>query len=889
MKRPLQKIFNPESVAVIGASNKRGSVGYAVMKNVGNAGYKGRVYPVNIKHHEIQGRKNYHRIKDIPEIVDLAIVLTPASTVPGLIEECGRIGIAGMIILSGGFKEVGPKGKRLFTKIKNLGRKYGIRIIGPNCLGIISPHIGLNSTFISRMALPGHIAFISQSGSLCASILDWSVDQSVGFSHFVSVGSMVDIGFHDLIDYLATDKRTSCILIYMETLTEARKFMSAARAFARSKPIIVLKAGISLEGAKAALSHTGSLAGNDAVFNAAFRRAGLIRVYTVAQLFNCAQALAMQPLPEGNRLAIVTNSGGPGILATDYLVNHGGVLARLSKNTIEALNKTLNPAWSRNNPVDILGDASLEHYKQAVKYCLEDSNIDGLLISYTAQAMIPDDKVTEEIANIAKDASKPVFGAWMGETDVAEGREVLERAGIPVYRYPESAVDVFLRMYRYGKNLEMLYETPLAIPSELKGHKDKARKIILKAWEEGRDQLSDLESKQLLTFYDLPTNEIAFAETKEQAVKNAVQIGYPVALKIASPDIAHKTEVGGVRLQLLNSKELADACLSMEQSVRNKMPEARIDGFFIEKMHNKRYELLLGAKKDPIFGPVIVFGAGGINVEIYKDRVIGLPPLNMALAERMIERTKVYELLKGFRGLPPVNLKRLCLIMVKFANLITDLPEISEFDINPLAIDESGAIALDAHIVLDQRLKGRDEEANRELVISPYPNQYQKIIETPEGVQVKLRPIKPEDEPLEAELYEYLSKETLYFRFFGFVPKPNHEMLTRFTHIDYDREMAIVAEIDDGGKKRLIGVVRIVADSWGESAEYAIVLADQWHRKGLGTKMTHYIFEIARDLGYKKLYASILESNESMFALVEKLGFKIHPLDDKTCYAEYAL
>ncbi len=880
MVHQLDKIFQPASIAVIGASTKENSVGHSLFRNLLSAGYSGNLYPIHPKAGEILGKKAYPHIEAVPEPVDLAVLVLPAPVVPEVAEACGRAGVGGLVIISAGFVEAGQEGEALVTRILETGRRYGMRIIGPNCLGIINPGLKMNATFANRMALPGNIAFISQSGALCSSILDWACEQHVGFSHFVSIGSMVDIGFAELIDYFGMDPDTDSILIYMESLTDARKFMSAARAFARSKPIIILKAGKSQEGGKAALSHTGTLAGNDAAFDAAFQRAGCIRVETISQLFGCAQALAMQPRPRGNRLAIVTNAGGPGVLATDYLSTRGGRLARLSDKSLAALEKVLPAAWSHGNPVDVLGDASAEAYRQALEVCLADDGVDGILTILTTQTVTDPTGTAAALATLARHSTKPLLAAWMGERDVWEAREILETGQVPNYRYPESAVDVFLQMWQYSRNLELLYETPPEAPKRFVPRRDEAWHIIRTALTENRRYLLEHEAKELLSCYDLPTGRNGLARSPREAGELADRLGYPVVLKIVSPDALHKTDVGGVLLQLPDRPAVESGYQEIVGRVRSHRPDANILGVLVERMYKKRFELLVGAKRDPIFGPLLVFGQGGVAVEVIRDTNFALPPLNMALARHLLSGTRIYEQLKGFRGIPPVDLEELAFYLVKFAYVLMDFPEVAEMDINPLLMDEHGGIVLDARILLDDFQPRRKERPFQHLVISPYPEKYARRLPLQDGREVLLRPIRPEDEPMEAAMLKTLSDQSLYFRFFGYVPKLTHDFLTRMTHIDYDREMALVAELEEQGEKRMIGVTRIIADAWGETAEFAILVADPWQHMGLGSRMFDYMLEIARDKGIRKIVASVLRSNAHMITMFRSRGFVLEPEED---------
>lgn len=871
----LDRVFKPQSIAVIGGSVRPESVGYAVVKNLLSAGYKGSVCAVNPKYNEVQGLPCYRNVHRVPTLIDLAIITTPARTIPTLMEECGESGVGGVVIISAGFREAGEEGNALYEQILQIARKYELRVLGPNSVGIINPHLNLNASYTNRMALKGNIAFVSQSAALCASILDWSVEQHVGFSHFVSVGGMMDINFADLIDYLGTDNTTSSILLYMENLTEARRFMSAARAFARSKPIIVLKSGKSKEGEQATLSHTGALAGNDAVYETAFRRAGIIRVERIAQLFHCAQAMAMQPRPRANRLAIITNAGGPGVMATDALMEHGGRLAQLSEKTMEQLNVLLPAQWSHNNPVDVLDTASPEVFRQAVDLCLHDENTDGVLVIFTPQAIANSTETARAVVQIAKDNRKPVLACWMGEQDVAVGRQILERGKIPYYRYPESAVDVFLKMCDYSRNLQLLHETPTETPKEFLPQTEAALNIIQTMLQAGRTRLNEHDAKALLHCYDIPITINEITRTPAEAVAFAEAIGYPVVLKIVSQEIIHKSDIGGVAINLHSPTAVKNAFADIIKRVEKNIPKDRIEGILIERMAAKGYELLIGAHKDPVFGPVVAFGQGGVAVEVLKDMQLGLPPLNMALARQIIEGTRIYQLLKGYREVAAVDLEQLAFTLVKFSYLLMDFPEICEVDINPFISNEHGGIVVDAHVELNPQDVPRRRHDYHHLVVSPYPGKYTRQVQLKDSSDAVLRPIRPEDEPLVARMFQNLSKESLYYRFFGYVPQVTHEFLTRYTQIDYDREIAIIAEIDDESERKMIGVVRIIADAWGDSAEYAILIADPWQRQGLGYLLTDFILDIARARGIRKIYASVLATNSGMIHIFEKRGFTV--------------
>lgn len=886
MKAVLDKFFYPKSIALVGATEKPEKVGYAVLRNLLGNGFEGAVYPVNPKYTGLLGKKCYRRLKDLPDPPDLVIFATPAATLPALMKECKQARAECALILSAGFKEAGEGGMALFRNLQQEAAACGVRLIGPNCLGLVTPAIGLNATFAPSMPAPGRVAFISQSGALGSAILDWAEEKKVGFSHFVSLGSMADISFYQLIDYFGSDNRTSCILIYMENLVNARKFMSAARAFARSKPIVVLKAGVSAEGARATLSHTGAMAGNDAVYAAAFRRAGIIRVQTIQQLFDCTQALATQPLPSGKRLAIVTNAGGPGILATDVLSQRGGELARLQPETFDTLHQLLPAAWSKGNPVDVLGDASVEQYRAAVHACLYDPNVDALLVILTAQSVTDPVAVARMLVAESKAVyNKPVYASWMGQKSVQAGRRALEEGKVPWYPFPERAVTVYMHMVQYRENLDLLFETPADLPIEFKDiRREEARQIIENVRRANRINLNEHESKQLLACYGIPVNMGQLAKTADEAVALAAQMGFPVALKIQSPDIWHKSDVHGVRLGIETEQGVRQVFQFLMENVRKKRPDARLEGVIVEKMVATQHELLIGAMKDPVFGPVIVFGLGGVTTEVWQDSAIGLPPLNLALAKHLVEGTRIARLLRGFRNLPAVPLEMLQTVLCRFAYLMMDFPDLREFDINPFVMNTGGGIALDAAATLE-RSPSTQRDPYEHLCIEPYPTQWMKTAVLRNGQQVLLRPIRPEDEPMEAGLVHSASRESLYFRFFGYIPGMDHKMLARFTHIDYDREMAIVAQLDD----KIIGVVRIVGDGWRDSAEYAILVADAWHGQGLGGILTDYILEIARAQGYKKITASFLKVNGAMRRLFVRKGFKIKAGEDESNWAELRL
>jgi acetyltransferase len=882
----LDKIFNPKSVAIIGASDKEGSVGYAIVKNFTTLGFSGKVFFVNIRKPEILGVKTYQTVSQVPEPVDLAMIATPAKTVPDVVEQCGKAGIKGAIIVSAGFKETGPEGKALEDRILEIKKKYGIRIIGPNCIGIIRPRISLNATFVDRVPKHGKVAFISQSGALGSAILDWAIHENIGFSNFVSVGSMIDVDFGDLIDYFGTDPQTRSILMYVEGITEARKFMSAARHFARTKPIIVVKAGKFTESAKAVASHTGSLAGEDDIYDAAFKRAGIVRVEEIDDLFNAAEVLGTQPLPRGPNLAVITNAGGPGVMATDALVAKGGKLAKLSQKTMDVLNGVLPSFWSKGNPIDILGDAKADRYKAAVEACLNDENVDGILVIFTQQAGGESTEIAETIVELARSRAyqgKTILTSFMGYDAVQEANRTFNANNIPTYSTPEQAIKTYMYMYQYERNLELIYETPEELPVDSAPPKRPIMVILRNATLEGREILTEDEAERLLKYYNFPVVDTAVATTADEAVASARQMGYPVVLKILSPEIVHKTEVGGVILDIHSEAEVRQAFSMIVQRAKAYSPNAQIIGVTVQPMiERKGYEVIIGGKTDPLFGPVILFGMGGVGVELFKDYSIGLPPLNTTLIRRMMEETKVYQLLKGYRNAPPANLKLLEETMLLFSQLLIDFPQIREIDINPLLINEKEAFILDARIKVDKERVFRKFEPHEHMVISPYPKKYESLWTLKNGQEVLLRPIKPEDEPMWLEMFQSFSEESIRYRFFQTLKDTPHEVRVRYCNIDYDREMAIVAELTEEGRRKILGVGRLSIEPGGKSGELAFIIGDQWQGLGLGTKMVDYVIEIAKEMGIETVYAIMLPDNYRALNLTRKMGFKLEYLEDGT-------
>jgi acetyltransferase len=880
----LEKIFNPNSITVIGASDEQGSVGYALLKNLTKVGYEGKVYPVNIHKKEILGLKTYQNVAQLPETVDLAVIATPAKTVPEIVEQCGKTGIVGVIIISAGFKEAGPEGKGLETKILETKRKYNMRIVGPNCLGVIRPSINLNATFTNKLPKQGNIAFISHSGALGSAILDWAIHEKIGFSNFVSVGSMIDVDFGDLIDYFGTDPKTRSILMYIEGVTNARKFMSAARHFARTKPIIVVKAGKFSETAKAVEAHTGTQSGKDRAYGAAFKRIGIVRVEEIGDLFNCAEVLGIQPLPKGPNLAIITNAGGAGIMAADALIAGGGGLANLDPKTVEKLDKVLPPHWSKANPLDILGDAKTDRYDATITACLGDKNVDGLLIIYAPQGLSDSVDVAKSVSRFCekKEYGKPVLTSFMGYEEVEEANRVLNENNIPTYSTPEQAIKTYLYMNQYKRNLELLYQTPEELPVDSSPPKRPITVVIREAAKENRENLTEIESKQILENYKIPVIKTLSAETEDEAVFAACRIGYPLTLKTLLPKISHESDIEAVIVDIKSEAELRGAFRKVVQQIQEQKPNAQILGVTLQSLIRKQgYRMRLRAKTDSLFGPIITFGMDNIGVEIFDDIAVGLPPLNQALARRIIEETRGYKLLKGYKKVPPANLKLLEEIMVRFSQLLVDFPQIKEVDINPLFINETEALALDARIVIDKTRASTKPEPHEHLVISPYPKKYETTWKMRDSRSVLLRPIKPEDEPLWLEMFQNFSEQSIRYRFFQIIKDTPHEVRVRYSNIDYDREIGIVAELKEK-QRQILGVVRLIIEPDGKTGEIAFIVADPWQGLGLGPKMVDYMIEICKDKKLETVYAFMLPDNYRAIQLLKKMGFTIERIQDVT-------
>ncbi|MFD2367301.1 GNAT family N-acetyltransferase [Pseudoduganella sp. GCM10020061] len=881
--RNLRSMFEPGAVAVIGASSREGSVGQIVLRNLVGAGFHGELLPVNPKYETLSGRKCYPSIAALPQAPDLAVICTPAATVPSLIRQLGERGTRAAIVISTGLgNTVQGSGKTLRQEMLEAARPYLLRILGPNCVGLLIPRIGLNASFAHTSALPGKIAFVSQSGALVTGMLDWAGSRGIGFSAFVSLGDSADIDFGDMLDYLAGDPETAAILLYIEDIRHARKFMSAARAAARSKPVLVVKAGRVPEGATAAASHTGAMAGADDVYDAAIRRAGMVRVDSTAQLFGTVETLARARPLSGDRLAIITNGGGPGVMATDALVGSTGRLARLADDTVRRLDEVLPATWSRGNPVDIIGDAPAARYLAALEILLTDSQWDALLFIHAPTAVVPSADIARAILPLAAAGPRNVISCWLGGDALAEARHMFSAAGIPTYDTPEEAVAGFMQIVQYRRSQELLVQVPPAAPAGSRADRAHAQALVQAALDDGRDMLTEPEAKALLEAYGIPTVATGVAADGGEAVALAERIGFPVAVKVLSPDITHKTEVGGVVLDLDTPQAVRDAVLAIQQRVQALLPQARLRGFAVQAMARRpqAHELIVGASCDPVFGPVILFGQGGIAVEVTADHAVALPPLNMALARELVSRTRVARLLAGYRNRPPASMDAICDVLIRVSHLVTDLPGVLELDINPLLADSAGVLALDARVRVERTAPGTS--GFDRLAIRPYPDELEERVPW-QGGQVLLRPIQPEDAPQYAVFFQSLDPEDVRYRMFVRMRTLSPSQLARFTQIDYDREMAFIAAREDGqGGWELLGEARAIADPDNIVAEFAIVVRSDLKGQGLGRILMTKLLNYCRARGIREVTGEALAHNSRVLNLVAGLGFTITPADIET-------
>ena len=871
----LDRLFAPRSIAVFGASERADAVGGRVFDNLFNSGFSGPIYAINPKYKRLHGRPCYATITDVDNPVDLAVIATPAKTVAEIIHACGEHGVKSAIIISTGFGEGDDHGASLLKTTLEAARQYHMRILGPNCLGLIRPVIGMNATFSKNTAEPGRLALVSQSGALCTSILDWAAAHDVGFSAIVSLGNAADVDFGDVLDYLAQDAETRSILLYVEGIRDARSFISGLRIAARMKPVIVMKTGRHAESSKAAVTHTGALIGADDVFDTALQRAGAVRANTVEQLFAAARLLATRHRVSGNRLAIVTNGGGLGVMATDRAVDLGVALAALSEQTIARLDACLPPQWSHANPIDLLGDAPPERYRNAVKACLEDAGVDGVLAMLSPQAMTDADACAEAIIDAAKDNDKPVLACWMGELQVASATRLFSQHHLPGFSSPEPSVEAFAYLASYYQNQQLLMQVPGPLAAHSEPDVDGARLIIENVLAENRTTLSTAESRAVLHAFAIPVTHSIECRSANEALVAAESIGFPVALKINSPDVTHKSDVGGVRLNISNAHAIRNAYSELVDEVHAKYPQARIAGVTVESMYTARHgrELLVGLNRDPVFGTVILFGAGGVQVEVLRDRSVALPPLNTFLAKRMISQTRIAHLLDDFRDMPAVKMDDLVQALRRVSEMAVELPEIKSLDINPLIADENGVMTLDARIVVERRRPSLDRYGH--LAIHPYPSHLVSQWQLADGTNIRIRPIRPEDASIEASFVRDLSPEAKYFRFMHALNELTQDMLVRFTQLDYNRELALIAVLERPGQETELGVARYATNPDGVSCEFALVVADAWQHRGIGSRLMTALMEAARQYGFRSMNGEILSGNQSMLELAGDLGFSI--------------
>lgn len=871
--RNLDKVFRPQSVAVIGASSRPKSVGNIIMHNLLKAEFNGPVFPVNPKENAIAGVFAYPDISSLPMAPDLAVICTPPEPIPDIIRQLGERGTRAAIVITAGLEKVKtPEGVPVSDAMLQAAKPYLLRILGSNCLGALIPGSGLNASFSHVSSQPGTIAFVSQSGALCTAALDWAKQQDIGFSHLLSLGNMSDIDFGDAVDYLANDPSAHAILLYVEAVTHGRKFMSACRAASRNKPVIVIKSGTAPEGAAAAATHTGALAGSDRVYDAAFRRAGLLRVFGLDELFAAVETLARAKPQSGERLAILTNGGGIGVMATDELINHQGVLAKLSKKTIEQLDAKLPATWSHGNPVDIIGDASGERYANAMQILAGSSDCDAVLVMHAPTATADSVEAAGSVIKVAKEQKKNILTCWVGGYAVAPARRLFHDRGIPTYDSPKQAIQAFMHLVDYRRSQDALIETPRSVPHEVTVAKDTARQLIIKRQQSGLGMMTEPEAKAVLGAYGIPIVETHIVRTTDEAVSKATEMGFPVALKIISEQISHKSDVGGVKLFLHSEEDVRTACEHMLTTIHSFAPDAKLDGFTVQQMAIRpgAYELFMGVTEDPIFGPVIVFGDGGTGVEIIGDSAVALPPLNMKLAMDVIGETRISKLLHGYRDRPAVDMDQLCQTLIQLSQIIIDNPEIAEIDINPLLCDENGVLALDARI----RVYVGDKTPDRHFAIRPYPSHLEETVTLKEGHQLLIRPIRPEDEPEHRAFIAMLTPEDIRFRFFGELKELPPSQMARFTQIDFDREMAFIASAEKpDGAHETLGVVRTITDPNNENCEFAIVVRSDLKGLGLGQILLEKMIRYCKVRGTKNMVGQIFGGNERMLELAKRLGF----------------
>jgi len=873
--RNLDKIFNPSRVALVGIGNAPDDLGKRVLSNLFSGGFRGIVYPVSASVESVSGVPTYPDFQSLPRTPDLAVICAPAQEVLQIVTDCGEAGILGVVILSGGFREQGPQGLELEQQLAGVAGRYrNMRIIGPNSLGIIVPSLGLNASQAVAFPGEGRLAFISQSHSLSNAILDWAFDAGVGFSLFASLGNNMDTGYGDLIDYLGTDPNTHAIILYVQSISHARRFMSAARSFASTKPIVAYKSGRFERSARAALSHTGAIAGEDAVYSAVFERAGIVRVTELDDIFDVAETLASQRLPEGPRLAIIGNAGGPAIIAADALIARHGQLANLAEDTLAKLNGVLPSAWSHANPVDLLDDAGPQRYADALEIVRQDTSVDAILVIFANHPLATYRSVAEAVVEVAQTSHKPVFAAWMGGSGARSTIRYMNHSGVPAHLTPEQAVRAFMHLVSYAHNLASLYETPQEMPIHFSVNRNKLTQHFHEMLQQ-RNALTESEAKTLLKAYDIPVCSTCVAHSADEAVRSAGEIGYPVVLKLSSPEILHKIDIGGVALDLRDEHAVRSAFDQIQEVIRSRGLDSRVNVVTLQRMveAGDSLEMILGATRDPNFGPVIMVGLGGIATGIYRDHAIGLPPLNERLVRHMLESLGCWPMLEGYRGQAPVAIDKLIEVIIRFSCIIADYPEIREFDINPLRVSAEGVIVLDAVAVIDSDVRQHPDDPYAHLAIRPYPDQFIRRRELRDGTGVILRPIRAEDEPLWHDLIARSSPESIRFRFRSIFKHSDHKLAVKHCMIDYERELALVVDTGSGDQRQLIGVGQLLTDLNHETAEYAVIVPDPWQGKGVGGMLLDYCLEVAARWGITEVVAETDPDNVRMLAMFRKRGF----------------
>jgi len=871
----LDYLFSPRAIAVFGASDAPDSVGGRVFNNLLEGGFGGQVYAINPKYKSLRQYPCYASLEDIKSPVDLVIIATPAKTVPELIHVCGEHGVRAAVVISAGFGEGDGQGAGLGKNLLETARQYRMRVLGPNCLGLVHPSRNMNATFSKNDAQPGRLALVSQSGALCTAILDWAAARGVGLSTIVSLGDALDIDFGEILDYLAQDPETVSILLYVEGIRNARSFMSGLRIAARMKPVVVVKAGRHQEGLRAAITHTGAMVGADDVFDAALQRAGVVRATTVGQWFAAARILASRYRVSGNRLAIITNGGGLGVMATDRAIDLGVQLAVLSPATLELLDANMPEHWSHSNPVDVLGDAPAERYKTAVSACLDDPGVDGVLVMLSPQAMTDTEACAQAVIAAAADRSKPLLTCWMGELQVAAARDMLDRQHIPHFTTPEASVEAFAYLTSHYHNQQLLMQVPGPLASHSDPDIEGARLIIESVVAEQRSVLSLTEAKAVLHAFGIPVTQSIACDSANEALVAAESLGYPVVMKIDSPDVSHKSDVGGVLLNIRNAQAVRSSYKELIETVTKKSNDIRISGVLLEPMFSPAHarELLIGVVRDPVFGPAITFGAGGVQAEAMQDRAVALPPLNTFLAERLIGQTRAARLLQHFRNMPAVDMDALVQVLRRVSEMVCELPGIREMDINPLIAHAGGVMALDVRIVVDRVPPSLDRYAH--MAIHPYPGHITSRLQLADGTNITIRPIRPEDASIEQSFVKRLSSQSKYFRFMQGLNELTQEMLVRFTQLDYHRELALIAVYAEDGSETELGVARYVVNPDGRTCEFALVVADEWQGKGIGSQLLTELMNAARQRGFEEMTGEVLATNANMLELMKNLGFTI--------------